>query len=217
MTETTSNRNELRPELTPGQRLKRAAIGVLIFLILLIPRVRRLRRRVRLWTGFRIAAGVAGLVLGTVFLSGGSTGFLVGGVTLALFALLIRATPVRKSLEDQARELGALVVLNGGDWIPPTGNPALAADIFAAAERLIVEHGGGRTLLEIPLAEIQSCAARAIELGEGKPWELEIAWNSPGPQTARFHFDGLFAEHLARVAETTIGNLRRKELPVLNS
>ena len=34
-------------------------------------------------------------------------------------------------------------------------------------------------------------------------------------RTARFRYDGFFAEHLARVAETTVRNVLRRELPVL--
>jgi len=209
-----TTRNELGPDLTPGQRLKRAAIGVLFFLILLIPRVRRLRRRVQVWTAVRVMAGLTGLGLVWLYFSGRSAGFLVCAALLILFALLIRATPVVKSLDERARELGALSILNGGIMIPSPGEPPCKVNIFASTHRLAVE-SGDRILLEIPLAKIQSCAARAVEPGEGKPWELEITWNSPNLQTTRFHFSGFFAEHLARVAEATIENLRREELTVL--
>ncbi len=215
MAEATSNRNELAPALSPGQRLKRAAIGVLFFLILLIPRVRRLRRRVRVWTAVRVVAGVAGIGLAMMFFSGRGAGFLAGAALLVLFALLVRATPVVKSLDDRVRELGAVVVLNGGTFIPSAGEAGCAVHIFAGAERLTVEDGRGSRFLEIPLAKIQRCAARALEPGEGKPWELEITWDSPNPKPAKFRFDGFFAEHLGRVAESTIENLRRKDLPVL--
>ncbi len=201
--------------MTSGQRLKRAAIGVLFFLILLIPRVRRLRRRVQLWTAVRICCGLAGLSLVWLYFHGRGPGVLAAGTLLILFAGLARATPVQKSLEDRARELGALAVLNGGIMFPSGGEPACKVNIFAGAERLTIEDARGRTLLEFPLTKVQRCAARALEPGEGKPWELEIVWDSSNPQTARFRFDGFFAEHLARVAETTIANLRRKELTVL--
>jgi hypothetical protein len=52
---------------------------------------------------------------------------------------------------------------------------------------------------------------------ETQTWDLEITWESKEMRTARFRFDGVFAEHLARVAETTIRNLLRRELPVLKS
>ena len=213
MADATSNRNELGPELSPGQRLTRAAVGVLFYLILLIPRVRRLRRRVKLWTTIRVVAGVAGLGLGWLYFSGRSAWFLACAALFILFALLIRATPVVKSLEDRARELGALAVLNGG-ILSSAGESPCPVNIFASVEWLAVE-SGSRVLLEIPVAKIQRCAARALEPGEGKSWELDITWNSPSPQTANLHFDGFFAEHLARVAETTIENLKRKELTVL--
>jgi hypothetical protein len=210
-----TTRNELGPDLTPGQRLKRAAIGVLFFSILLIPRVRRLRRQVQVWTAVRVMAGLTGLGLVWFYFSGRGAGFLVCAALLILFALLIRATPVVKSLDDRARELGALSILNGGIMISSPGETPVKATIFAGTERLTVEDDRGRLFAEIPLAKIQRCAARALEPGEGKPWEFEIVWSSPNLQTTRFHFSGFFAEHLARVAEATIENLRREELTVL--
>ena len=210
-----ATRNELGPELSPAQRLKRSAIAVLFFLILLIPRVRRLRRRVKLWTGIRVASGLSGAALLWTYYHGNGTGCLAAGAALMLFALLMRATPVKKSVEDRARELGALVVLNAGKWVPSSGEPARAVNILAGSERLTVEDGSGLALFEIPLAKIHLAAARALEPGEGKPWELELTWSAPAPQSAKFHFHGFFAEHLARVAEATIQNLRKPDLPIL--
>jgi hypothetical protein len=213
MAESISTRKELDPEKSPGLSLKRAAIGILFFLILLIPRVRRLRRRVRLWTAIRISSGLAGLALVWLFFHGKGAGFIAGGMLLVLLGLLVRATPVRKSLDDRARELGALAILNGGVLIS-SGEPPCPVNIFSSGERLTVENDE-RTLLEIRLDKVQRCTVRALEAGEGKPWELEIEWGSPDPKTARFRFAGFFAEHLARVAETAIENLRRKDLPIL--
>jgi hypothetical protein len=34
-------------------------------------------------------------------------------------------------------------------------------------------------------------------------------------RTARFRYDGVFAEHLARVAENTLRTVLRRDLPVL--
>ena len=213
MPEDHATRKKSGPEKSPGLSIKRAAIGVLFFLILLIPRVRRLRRRVRLWTVIRIGSGLAGLALVGLFFHGRGAGFIPAGIALILLGLLVRATPVQKSLDDRARELGALAILNGGILIS-SDDPPCPVNIFASAERLTVETGG-RTVVEIPLGRIQRCLARALEPGEGKPWELEIAWGSPDHKTAKFRFAGFFAEHLARVAETAIENLRRKDLPVL--
>ncbi|MBI4166131.1 MAG: hypothetical protein HY508_10410 [Acidobacteria bacterium] len=213
MPENAATRNEIGPEKSPGLSIKRAAIGVMFFLVLLIPRVRRLRRRVRLWTVIRIGSGLAGMGLIWLFFHGRSAGFIVGGILFILLGLLVRATPVQKSLDDRARELGALVVLNGGMMIL-SGEPPCPVNIFANDERLTIE-SGARTVAEIPLERVQRCLVRALEPGEGKPWELEIAWGSPEPKTAKFRFEGFFAEHLARVAETAIKNLRQKDLAVL--
>jgi hypothetical protein len=71
------------------------------------------------------------------------------------------------------------------------------------------------TLLEIPIAQI---AALRVERGGGQPqepnadWKLHVAWEG---STAEFFYRGPFGEHLARVAESTIGSQLRRELPVL--
>lgn len=222
MSEATSNRNETTPEMSLSQRLKRAAIAALFFLILLIPRIRRLRRRVRAWTAIRIALGVAGLLLGWRFFSASGAAFALGSLALILFAVAVRATPVVKSLDEMARELGALVVLNGGTFVSESGESSPGAHIFAGVDRLIVVDAHSRLLREIPTAKVQRCVARPTELAgaephEGGGWQLEITWDSGAPQTAQFRFEGFFAEHLARVAESTIAHLRRRELPVLKT
>jgi hypothetical protein len=215
MPESASNRNELGPELTSGQRATRFAVGVLFYLILLIPRVRRLRRRVKLWTAIRIAAGLAGLSLVWLFRSGGDWTPLAAAVVLIGFAMVFGATPVKKSLDDRARELGALAVLNGGTMAPSPGAAAQKVTLFAGPDYLTVANNAGVTLLEIPMAQIRSCRAQPSEPGEGKPWELGVLWGEGAPQTTRFQFEGFFAEHLARVAETVIENLRLKDLKIL--
>jgi hypothetical protein len=203
------------PELTLGLRLTRAAVGVLFYLILLIPRVRRLRRRVRVWTAIRLGAGLSGMALAWFFKSSGDWKLMAAALILMGLALVVRATPVQKSLEDRARELGALAVVNGGMMATTPGAPTDKVNIFAGSERLTVESVAGRTLADIPVPQIRSCRARATESGEGNPWELEIVWGATESQTAKFRFDGFFAEHLATVAATTIENLRRRELTVL--
>jgi hypothetical protein len=215
MAETASNRNELGPKLTPGQRATRFAVGVLFYLILLIPRVRRLRRRVQLWAAIRIVAGLAGLGAAWLFHSRGDWKFMAAALLLMGFALVVGATPVKKSLDERARELGAMAVLNGGTIAISPAATEQKVNLFAGPEILVVENAAGTTLLEIPMAQIRSCRAQTSEPGEGKPWNLEITWGEGAPQTTRFHFEGFFAEHLARVAESAIESLRKTRLPVL--
>jgi hypothetical protein len=65
-----------------------------------------------------------------------------------------------------------------------------------------------RPLLEIPVGEITAICAEQSE----ESWRLRITWAS---HTSEFSYGGIFAEHLARVAETTIRSVMRPALPVL--
>ena len=195
---------------------KRAAMGALFFLILLIPRFRRLRRRVWAWSLVRFTAVILGGVLIWHYARAqAGAGFLLSGLVLIAFGILIRDKPLAKTTEEKARELGALVVLNGGTFLPANGAAHPEAQIFVIPERLLVLDSRTETVGELQLAGIQRFTARrassdAVE--EGTPWELEIVGEST---SARFRYEGFFAEHLARVAETTLRNLRAQEFPVL--
>jgi hypothetical protein len=201
---------------------RKAALSVLFAAILVIPSIRRLRRRIWEWSAVRILVASLGCLLGWRYkhANGGVTDLVVGIVLMA-FGLLVRAKPEAKPVDAQARELDALVVLNGGAFIPPaTERPSRLVRIFVNPDRLFVVDDREHTLEEIPLVRVRELAARPV-LGQGESeadaqtWDLEIAWEAKDMRTARFRYDGVFAEHLARVAETTIRNLLRRELPVL--
>jgi hypothetical protein len=201
---------------------KRTAIGALFSLILLIPRIRRLRRRVWAWAAIRILTTLVGC--GIAWRSGfveARAGYLFLAVVLLLFAAFLPAQPQVKTLDEKARELGALVALNGGRLMAADGIASCEeVHLFAGAERLLVVNHCDQILRNIPMSAVRNLAALPAgepspTPAEGAPWELVVEWDSEARQCARFHFEGFFAEHLARVAETTIENLRRKELPVL--
>ncbi|MFB3923665.1 MAG: hypothetical protein ACE145_18220 [Terriglobia bacterium] len=192
--------------------VKRAAMGALFFLILFIPRIRRLRRRVWAWTLVRIAGAVLGCTL--IWHSKG-VGWLVGGVILVVLGVLVRAKPQVKSVEEKARELGALVVLNGGTFFGPDGEGHPDARVLVFAERLLIFDPRDKEVTEIALSGLRQFSVRPVHTNlteEVEAWELEIVAE---PASARFRYEGFFAEHLARVAETTLRNLRAQELPVL--
>jgi len=142
---------------------------------------------------------------------------------LMAFGLLVRSKPEPKPVDAQARQLDALVVLNGGAFIPAgSERPSSIVSIFVNPDRLFVVDEHEHTLEEIPLVRVRDLAVRPVPVSdepedETQTWDLEITWESKEMRTARFRFDGVFAEHLARVAETTIRNLLRRELPVLKS
>jgi hypothetical protein len=142
---------------------------------------------------------------------------LVVGVALMAFGLLVRAKPEVKSVDAQARQFDALVVLNGGAFIPAgSERPSRLVSIFVNPHRLFVVDEREHTLEEIPLVRVRALAVRPVvaegELeAEAQTWDLEITWETKDSRTVRFRYDGVFAEHLARVAETTIRNLLRDE------
>lgn len=209
-------------------RLKRAGLAFLFSAVLLIPRVRRLRRRVRVWTLFRVVAVLAGVWLGWQFLRGAAgIPSLSLAIALVIFGLLVRARPERKSIDDLAREIKALVVLNGGAWTKKgRSKPVTEVSIFVVPNRLAVFTNTLQQVLEIPFASVRQVSAHPAAPAPGPkngdraalPWEMEILWTPEGQtHTTIFRFEGFFAEHLARVAEQTIANVWKKQLPVLRS
>jgi hypothetical protein len=202
--------------------VRKAALSVLFAAILVIPGVRRLRRKIWEWSAVRILVASLGCLLGWRYKhANGGVMDLVVGVALMAFGLLVRAKPEAKSADAQARELDALVVLNGGAFIP-AGNerPSHVVSIFVNPDRLFVVDEHEHTLEEIPLVRVRELAVHPFPApgeseAEAQTWDLAITWESKDLRTARFLYDGFFAEHLARVAETTVRNVLRRELPVL--
>jgi len=202
--------------------LKKAGLSVLFTAILIIPKIRALRRKIWEWSAVRLLLAGLGCALGWRYQhANGGMVDLVAGIALMAFGLLVRAKPQAKSVDAQARELDALVVLNGGAFIPHGADrPSRLVSIFVNPDRLFVVDEREHTLEEVPVVRVRKLEARPVAApgepeAEAQTWDLEITWESNEMRTARFRYDGVFAEHLARVAENTIRNLLRKELPIL--
>lgn len=138
-------------------------------------------------------------------------------MALILLGALVRARPLRRAVDDVARELDALVVLNGGALIAPANGhvPAervLQTNIFVSQRMLRVLDSGYRKLLEIPVGGIRRIAIEADSSYTSGAWRLEVAgeWGM-----SCFLYEGAFAEHLARIAEKTLRDVWKKGLPVL--
>jgi hypothetical protein len=220
MAATNSAEQSPQPSQTFGQWAKKAGLFILFGTILVIPRVRRLRRRVWAWGCVRLALAACGCWLLWRYAhvrAGAAT--LVVGVLLLAFGLLVRAKPIVKSVDALAHDLGALIVLNGGTFRQsPDSMPIPHAQIFVHPERLTIQGPGEHRLLEIPVAKLQAVAAHPVDTGSGKGpmlWEVEINWRVDSPRTTTFRYDGPFAEHLAQVAESTLRSQWKKELLVL--
>ncbi len=192
-------------EVRWSNRLRRTALWLLFALVLLIPKTLSLRKRPRVWNLLRFGVAVIGVLLFAA--PENSIGFQLLALLLILLALAVRPTRQGKSVDEQARELGALVVLNGGRFRPTDGKTRQAR-LFVASERFHVLDLEHRPLLEIPWTAVSS--VRAEPAGGG--WQLLVESQET---TAAFHYDGFFAGHLAQIAATTLRNHLRKELPVI--
>lgn len=194
-----------------SSRLRKGLIGAGFAAVLLVPKVLSLRRSERSWTAFRTALGFFGAALVILPLSF----FFLGGVFLAVIGLgifttailLPPASPLESTTDEKARELGALVVVNGG-MLQLNDRGPVAVQLFVGADCLWALPETLRPLLAISIPEILS--ARAEEVHDG--WILRIRW---ADRSAIFSYSGVFAEHFARVAESTVNSVMRPSLPVL--
>jgi hypothetical protein len=191
-----------------GGTLHRVLIGALFAVILLVPKFLHVRRNTRSWLLFRILLGIAGAAL-VILPIGLSNGYFVPLAGLAMFVLAILLPSAKPGMnaDHKAHELGALVVVNGGRFKVGDG-PSFAVQLFVGAEYVWVLDSRFQSILKIPVGEIT--AARA-EDSHGR-WFLRIDWAN---KTAAFAYRGVFAEHLACVAESTIHSVTRPALPVL--
>jgi len=210
----------LESRRTFGEWAKRAGLFLFFGTMLIIPRIRRLRRRMWAWSFVRLGVAACATWLGWRYTSAGAgKASLALALVLFAFSLLVRVKPEEKSVDALARELNALIVLNGGLVQPsPNSTTLQQAQIFVQTDQLIVVGPRDRHLLEIPFAQVRSLAAHPVSDGAAEAagsWEVEINWAAEEPCSTTFHYDGAFAEHLARVTESTLRSQWKKELPVI--
>ena len=193
---------------TAAAKLRNFFIAAIFALVLLIPKILHLRSSPRSWTAFRVLLGFAGA--GLVILPLGLwNSYLLPVFGLGIFIASILLPPAKPdtSVDERARSLGALVVVNGGRYQP--GNaPAASARLFVGSEHVWALDRRLQPLVVVPIAEITS--ATAVR-DDGK-WHLRVRW---ADRAAEFNYSGMFAEHLARVAESTLHGVMRPSLPVL--
>lgn len=188
--------------------LRNVFIGALFAVVLLVPKILHVRRNSKSWMLFRLLLGTAGAAL-VVVPVGMANGYIFSLVGLAMFVLAILLPPAKPetSVDDKARELGALVVVNGGRYRLEDGS-SVAVQLFVCPESVVVLDARFQSLFVIPVNEITLAHA---EESNGR-WLLHIAW---ADHIARFSYRGVFAEHLARAAETTLHSVMRPALPVI--
>lgn len=189
-------------------RARGLAIRALFSLVLLVPKLLRLRRDDRYWTAFRILLGISGAALVVLPLSLWNSWLAApAGLAMFLASILLPTSEPHTRVGDKASELGALVVVNGGEY-RPANSPAAASRFFVGVDNIWALDSRLQPLLVIPVSEVSSAHAREVANG----WVLRVRWMD---RMAEFSYRGVFAEHLARVAESTIRGVMRTPLPVL--
>ncbi|HLZ92046.1 MAG TPA: hypothetical protein VKQ28_10045 [Candidatus Acidoferrum sp.] len=196
------------PQESTAARLRNFGTGALFALVLLLPKLLNLRRDRRSWLAFRVLLAVAGASLVILPLSlWNSWTAAIAGLVLFLAAILMPGAKPDTTLADTATRLGALVVVNGGDCQLENAPPS-AVQLFVCADRIWALDAQQHPLLIIPTAQIVS----AIASESGGDWIVRIRW---AEHTTDLHYRGIFAEHLARVAESTLRGVIHPPLPVL--
>jgi hypothetical protein len=178
--------------------------------VLVIPKILRIRRNAQSWMAFRMFLGFAGAALVILPLSLWNSWLAaIAGLAMFLAAILLPPAEPRAIPDEKARELDALVIVNGGKYQPGNRAPAFV-QLFVGVERIWALDSQFQPLLVIPAAEIIS--ARAIQARAKNHWILQVRWSD---STAEFSYQGIFAEHLARVAESSLGSVMHSPLPIL--
>jgi hypothetical protein len=193
-----------------GARLRNLAIGAIFAAVLLVPKLLRIRRNTQSWMAFRIFLGFAGAALVILPLSHWNSWLAaIAGLAMFLAAILLPPAEPRTIADEKARELGALVIVNGGEYQPGNRAPVFVR-LFVGAERIWALDSQFQPLLVIPAAEIIS--ANVIQAQAKNHWILQVRWSD---NAAEFSYQGIFAEHLARVAESSLGSVMHSPLPIL--
>src|SRR5271170_7267986 len=115
-------------------RLQKLAIGGLFAVVLLVPKILNLRRDERSWTAFRVLLGIAGaglVILPLAFWNSWLAA--IAGMAMFLTGALLPPATSFITVDDKARELGALVVVNGGNYISRSRSAA-SVQLFVGAD-----------------------------------------------------------------------------------
>ncbi len=191
-----------------GARLRNVAVGAAFALVLLIPKLLRLRHNPQSWMAFRIILGFAGAALVILPLGLWNSWLAaIAGLVMFLVAILLPPAQSHDNPDEKARELGALVAVNGGKYQSRSSAPA-AVRLFVGGEKVWALDSRFEPLLVIPSAQIS--AVNVLQVRDH--WILRVRWPEGA---AEFSYQGVFAEHLARVAESTLGGVMHSPLPIL--
>lgn len=182
-------------------------IGALFAGVLIVPKILNLRRDERSWTAFRVLLGIAGagfVILPLAFWNSWLAA--IAGLAMFLTAALLPPAIADVTADDKARELGALVVVNGGKTRMRNG-VAVPVRLLVGTENIWALDLQLQTRLIIPVGELTSVYSEETEHG----WVVRLRRSN---SVEEFAYRGVFAEHFAKVTENTIRGVMRAGLPV---
>jgi hypothetical protein len=188
-------------------RVQKMFIGALFAGVLLVPKVLNLRRDERSWTAFRVLLGIAGagfVILPLAFWNSWLAA--IAGLAMFLTAALLPPAIADVTADDKARELGALVVVNGGKTRMANG-VMVPVRLLVGTENIWALDAQLQTRLIIPVSELTSVYSEETESG----WIVRL--RRPN-SVEEFAYRGVFAEHFAKVTENTVRGVMRSGLPV---
>jgi hypothetical protein len=187
-------------------KLRKVVIDAGFAVVLLIPKVLSLRRDERSWVIFRMVLGVFGAALVVLPIGFFGSYFLaIAGLVAFIVAILLPPPKATSITDDKARELGALTVIDGGTF--QSGTFAVPVQLFVGSQKLWALEADFHPLLVIPVAELISAQAEAVE----GCWMLRLRWVD---RSAIFSYSGVFGEQQARVAENSVQSMMRSAVPV---
>ncbi len=190
------------------RRIRNLLVGALFAFVLLIPKLLRIRNNARSWMAFRIILAFSGAALVVLPLSLWNSWLAaIAGLAMFIAAMLLPPARPNTSADDKARELGALVIVNGGKY-RTRGAVPVPVQLYVGPEKVWALDSHFQPLLGIPAAQITSAMAQQTKDG----WILQVRWLN---NAAEFSYRGVFAEHLALVAENTLGSVMQSPLHVL--
>lgn len=204
---TISSQEQSEPQPN-GPTTRDIFIGALLALASLATGILHIRHSARSWMLFRIFVGVGGAALVLVPLTSGNSYVLpIVGLVLFVSAILLPPAKPQMSADAKARELRASVVVDGGKFLPMDATSFVAVRLFVGTAHISVLDATFQPLLEIPTAELISAGAVPADKG----WLLELTWAG---NAAEFSYRGIFAEHVAHLAESALQSVMHSTLRV---
>jgi len=129
------------------------------------------------------------------------------GALMLLVGLLLNAERSEISIDARAKELGALITVDGGHYVDAAGNRH-RSKLLVGPDRLWALDSALHVLLEIPLMQVRTLVVEP----SGTGWSFRV---DDEKTKVEFIYEGSFAQHLADVAEATVRSRLNRELPVL--